>query len=61
LKESLREVKNSPEEAAKVKSLIAEVEQKLNSRQKLRPDLQTKFTVPPEGTDQAGFELTDLP
>lgn len=61
LKDSLREVKDSPEDAAKIESLIAEVEQKLKSRPKLRHDLQTKFTVPAEGTDQASFELTDLP
>lgn len=61
LKDSLREVRNSPEDSAKIKSLIAEVEQKLKSRPKLRPNLQTKFTVPAEGTDQANFELTYLP
>ena len=61
LKVSLAESKNSPEDEAKIKKLIAEVEQKLKSRPKLKGDLQTKFTVPEDGTDQAVFELTDLP
>ena len=60
LKESLREARNSPEDLAKVKKLIAEAEQKLESRPKLQGNLQAKFSVPQEGTDQAVFELTDL-
>ena len=60
LKKSLRDSKDSPEEVAKIKSMIAEVEQKLESRPKLKANLQAKFSVPQEGTDQAVFELTDL-
>ena len=40
--------------------MIAEVEQKLESRPKLEGNLQVKFSVPQEGTDQAVFDLTDL-
>lgn len=60
LKKSLRDSKDSPEDVAKIKSMIAEVEQKLQSRPKLESNLQAKFSVPQEGTDQAVFELTDL-
>ena len=60
LKQSLQESKKSSEDAAKIKSMIAEVEQKLESRPKLEGNLQVKFSVPQEGTDQAVFDLTDL-
>jgi len=60
LKQSLQESKSSPEDAAKIESMIAEVEQKLESRPKLKGNLQAKFSVPQEGTDQAVFDLTDL-
>lgn len=60
LKSSLSESRDDPETAAKLKAKIAEIEQKLASRPKLKPKLQTQFEVPADGSDSVNFELTEL-
>ena len=60
LKSSLREARGDPEDAAMLKAKIAEVEQKLASRPRLKSKLQTQFEVPADGSDSVNFELTDL-
>ena len=60
LERSLRESKDDPQKMARIEAEIAVVKQKLASRPSLRADLQTEFTVPDGGTDQANFELSDF-
>lgn len=60
LKRNFQESKGNPEKQAKITAKIAEVEQKLASRPKLKPALETDFKVPKSGADDILFELTDF-
>ena len=60
LERSLGEAKGDPEREAVLNAKIADVKQKLASRPTLKADLQTEFTVPDGGTDEANFELTNF-
>ena len=57
---SLREAGDDPNKTAKIKARIAEVKQTLASRPTLNANLQTSFTVPKNGTEEANFEITEL-
>ena len=60
LERSLSESKDDPAKVAEIEVKIADVKQKLASRPTLKADLQTTFTVPENGTNEATFELSEF-